>query len=227
MNELPPRSRGARSHAGPAAWGLMPRAVGGSGHRQVVDGAHVVTHDSLGDRLRQLVLPGPEYPPARGGQGGVDRAVPGGVAGELRLPIGGVCAREVAVLGAAMPEAAVYEHREPRPGKDDVGSNEAAGDTNGQVDSESQPAPVQLAAKRELGAAVATPVASHSLADLGGGRLGVGKGNHLSSQAGPGLLLGVQAPSFSRRWSARGVPGPAHRAPFPPPDGRHGDPRAP
>lgn len=47
-------------------------------------------------------------------------SVTGDVPLELRLPVTLIDARLCAVLGAAVPEAAVHEHCHPRAGEDDV-----------------------------------------------------------------------------------------------------------
>ena len=69
-----------------------------------------------------LVLPRAQHSPACGFQPGVDGAVARDVAFELGAPVIAVCSRDVAVLGALMPEAPVDAHSQALAWEDDVRS---------------------------------------------------------------------------------------------------------
>src|SRR3954449_12536487 len=77
--------------------------------------------DPLRRRGRRLVLPDPHDRPALGREARVRVAVARDVSLDLRPPEVRVVARPRTVLGAAVPEAAVDEHRDLRAGEDDVG----------------------------------------------------------------------------------------------------------
>jgi hypothetical protein len=63
----------------------------------------------------------------------------------LRRPISGVRVRRSAVLGAAVPEAPVYENGDPRHREDDVRSEQTVSvHTHRMVDAEPQPHAVEL-----------------------------------------------------------------------------------
>jgi len=138
----------------------------------------VRSDDAISDLPWLLVLPHPDYPPARSCQGGVDRLVACDVTGELRVPVVGVCSRDVAVLRAAMPEAPVDKDSKASAGEDNVWANEAPRDAEGKIDAEAQAAAMEFGAEGQLGSAIAPQVTPHALAHLGARGLWIGKGRH-------------------------------------------------
>ena len=86
------------------------------------------------------------------------------VAADLRRPVVAVARRHPAVLRAAVPEAAVDEHRDAAAREHDVGLRPPAGRDDHVVLAEAQPARVQRAAERDLGRGVGAPVALHRAA---------------------------------------------------------------
>ena len=85
-----------------------------------------------------------------------------------------------------MPEAAVHEHRDPDPGKNEVGASAQAGN-DGRVDAVAQSAAVQFAAQGQLRAGVPAAGRLHAAPRRGAGGGGYrdpGGIGHLSSMPG-------------------------------------------
>ena len=93
--------------------GLAAREVAGSGADELF---YVV-----GGFVGGFVFPDADWGPAGCSQAGVGVGVAGPVAGDLGLPVLGVAAGLGAVLGAAVPEAAVHEDRYLQAGEHHVG----------------------------------------------------------------------------------------------------------
>src|SRR5215470_1961743 len=98
------------------------------------------------------MLPEPDDGPAGLVESRVGRPVTLDVAAQLRFPVPAVGRRLAAVLGAAVPEAAVYENRDPPGGEYDVGPHSQA---TGQIEPVILSVPisqaVQRPAERKLG----------------------------------------------------------------------------
>ena len=77
--------------------------------------------DVVGGFVGFFVFPDAHCGPAGGLEAGVGVGVAGPVASDLGLPVLGVAAGLGAVVGAAMPEAAVHEDRHPQAGEHHVG----------------------------------------------------------------------------------------------------------
>lgn len=91
--------------------------------------------------------------------------VPPPIPGELRLPIGGVRAGLMAVLGTAVPEAAVYEDRDLRAGEHYVWPHTAARrEIKSQVAPVSQASGVQSRPKSAFRHRVASAIGPHVVA---------------------------------------------------------------
>ena len=71
----------------------------------------------------EVVFPDAEDAPMGRPQGPVDEAVAGDVGGEFLFPEGRIAPGFGAVDRTAMPEAAVYKHRQPRFCKHKIGAN--------------------------------------------------------------------------------------------------------
>lgn len=79
--------------------------------------------DSARDGVGGLVLPRADDMPAGGAESAVDAPITRGVAFELRAPIADVATGCIAVLRAAVPEAAINEDGDPPAREDDVRPN--------------------------------------------------------------------------------------------------------
>lgn len=84
------------------------------------------------------MLPDPKDGPTVPRKSLVDLAIPFDVSGKLRLPVGRVGARNVPVVRAAVPEAAIDKDRQLGAGEYDIGTNKAPTCTDWQINSESQ-----------------------------------------------------------------------------------------
>src|SRR4051794_40320441 len=82
---------------------------------------------------------------------------------QLRSPVSAVCSRFRPVLRAAVPIAAVNEHREPRPCEEDVSAREVA--TRARVLAKAEPGPVQYRPHGDFGPRIRRPVALHNRPD--------------------------------------------------------------
>ena len=139
--------------------------------RTVVDAALArrrggqVLLDVIGDACRGLVLPRPNHRPARCAKGVVDAFVASPIASQLRVPVAAIRPRSSAVLGTAMPEAAVDEHGEAGAGKHDVWAHAYRASVDRQVDSVSEAAPMEYGSEEEFRFRVAAAIAAH---DCGG-----------------------------------------------------------
>src|SRR5829696_3259520 len=119
---------------------------------------------SVSDLGYVLVLPGAEHLPAVTCERAVDSTVSGDVASELRLPVRGVRTWRVAVVRAAVPEAAVDEDGEARAREDHVGSNDSGRSRDWVIDPEAQPTSVELRPQSQFRSCVTPTVAAHALA---------------------------------------------------------------
>jgi hypothetical protein len=98
------------------------------------------------------MLPNADYQPSSLSQYLRLFGVPLAIAGELRLPIAGVRARDMPVLGAAVPEARIHENRDLSPGEDDVRADRShALEPERQVDAEPKPPSMQERPQPQLG----------------------------------------------------------------------------
>jgi hypothetical protein len=78
--------------------------------------------DAEGGLVRVLVFPDPRHGPAGVMQAFVGVGVPGAVSGDLGRPVPAInVVPSLAMLLAAVPEAAIHEHRHPLGGEHDVG----------------------------------------------------------------------------------------------------------
>ncbi len=75
----------------------------------------------VGGLVGGFVFPDADWGPAGCSEAGVGVGVAGSVAGDLGLPVLGVAAGFGAVLGAAVPEAAVHEDRYPKAREHHIG----------------------------------------------------------------------------------------------------------
>ena len=75
----------------------------------------------VGGFVGWFVFPDADWGPAGCSEAGVGVGVSGSVAGDLGFPVFGIAAGLGAVLGTAVPEAAVYEDRNPQARKHHVG----------------------------------------------------------------------------------------------------------
>src|SRR5829696_904503 len=119
---------------------------------------------SVSDLGYVLVLPGAEHLPSVTCERAVDSTVSGDVASELRLPVRGVRPWRVAVVRAAVPEAAVDEDGEARAREDHVGSNDSGRSRDWVIDPEAQPTSVELRPQSQFRSCVTPTVAAHALA---------------------------------------------------------------
>jgi hypothetical protein len=78
----------------------------------------------------------------------VDGSVSGHVPSELRLPVVRVGPRLVPVDRTGVPETAIDEHGDAKPGEGDIRPHNTPRDAKRQVLSEPQPAAVKLGAQR-------------------------------------------------------------------------------
>jgi hypothetical protein len=131
------------------------------------------------DVVGRLVLPRSDNFPARGAERALDSTVPGEVSLELRDPVVRVAARNVAVLRAAVPEAAVNEHGDAPAAEDDVRPHLKTVESEWIVDTEAQPPGVKRPTDGPLGLGVAPWVAGHPLGDGRVVRDRVGQGGQL------------------------------------------------
>jgi hypothetical protein len=99
-------------------------------------------NSSRGD-VNRLVLPNAHHSPARRHQGAVVTSIPLDIALELCLPIRLVLRGRCTVLGAAVPEAPIHEHREPLTSEDHVGATPESRERR-IVNSETKPSSVEL-----------------------------------------------------------------------------------
>src|SRR5207248_3355560 len=110
-------------------------------------------------RAERLVLPNANDCPALVSERGVVSCVALAVSANLRRPIARVRAWLDAMLRAAVPKAAVDEHRDACSREDDVWSRRRATRSKLEVDTKAQTAPMQGRAQRELRPRVALAVA--------------------------------------------------------------------
>lgn len=111
--------------------------------------------DTLRGSRRLLVLPHPENRPARVCEQQISVPVPGHVLRQLPLPPLAVRPRIGPVLGAGMPEAAVYEDGQPDAGEGDVDGSPPV-PRHGHLDPVPEPSTVQFSSKPHLGGVVAS-----------------------------------------------------------------------
>ena len=83
------------------------------------------------------------------------------IACEFRCPIALVAARGTSMLWAAMPEAPIHEHRNPRPREHDVGAGRGTRNVDPKILAKPQPSLVQLRSEAQFGLRVSPPVRSH------------------------------------------------------------------
>lgn len=79
--------------------------------------------DSVDTDAELGVFPDPEHHPAMLEKSSVDSAIAFDIGGELRNPIVAIALRDVLVVRTPVPEAAIDEHSNSPPGKDDVRSH--------------------------------------------------------------------------------------------------------
>ena len=121
----------------------------------------------LDGSLHRLVLPEPQYRPARVAQLGVVSLIPRAVPLQLRHPPHSVGPWPGAVCGTPMPEAAVDEHRQPETREKHV---HATGDTLWpSVLEEPETASVKGRPQPQLRCRIAAPVPLHRAAHRGRG----------------------------------------------------------
>jgi len=92
----------------------------------------------------RFVLPDSDDLPSGGLERGIVGAIASDVARELRLPEADVRLRMGRVFGAAVPEAAVDEHRHARGSEHEVGTDAAAGEVKPAVLAVAEAARVEL-----------------------------------------------------------------------------------
>lgn len=126
--------------------------------------------DGGGHSVRILVLPEPQDGPALVFQEAIRLAVSLPIGHDLRTPVRGIGLRWSVVLGTPVPEAAIDEHRYPRPGENDVGAPTSVDHRRSEIDTVSQAARVQETSHGQLRRRVPTPVAAHRRAGSGAGR---------------------------------------------------------
>lgn len=117
-------------------------AICGSAH----DPAPPLGFDPIGGPLGRLVFPHVHHVPAKFGEGGVLGPVAVDVAVEFGPPPVSVVTWQRAVLGTAVPEAAVHEHSDLHSREHDVRTTRKAG----MVHPEPQAPAVELAAQHDL-----------------------------------------------------------------------------
>jgi hypothetical protein len=126
--------------------------------------------DPVGGLSRVLVLPDSHDRPSRVDETPVRVSIPGGVPVELALPPRGVRPRQRRVLRASMPEAPVYEYRDPLSREDDVGPPpQPLNRLN--VHPVAQSASVQDPPQRDLRRGIPGSLAAEPTADRRAGRL--------------------------------------------------------
>ena len=117
--------------------------------------------DRLRDLLRSFMLPVAQHNPPGVDQCPVRLGVALTVAHDLLLPVVGMgLGRRSAVLGAAVPEAAVDEHRDLEACEDDVGPAAQVGKGAG-VDPITQPMGVQQTPHGHFRLRIARPIGLH------------------------------------------------------------------
>jgi len=134
------------------------------------------------------VLPEAEHTPSGGSQGIVRFAITLDIARELRLPVGLVCFRDLAVVWTAVPEASVDEHRQPPLREGNVDAHAAPVCSHGVVAAKPKPSTVQQGTQFDLRASVSSPVRLHRAPGSGArwvrvvvsGRTGRGNARHRS-----------------------------------------------
>ena len=121
--------------------------------------------DPVGGHLRVLVLPDPDRRPPCCQQALVGVEITVLVGFDLLRPVPAVGAMPTtAVLGAAMPEAAVDENGDLGTGEDDVGLSGKAWE-RAPVDAVAQPAPMKDTSERQLRSGVTSGEGTHLLVD--------------------------------------------------------------
>ena len=167
----PTRSPTRTPRASPCRLGLRSRRVlpsslhgrascVGAGHRWQPTGGNASDDPSTGVNHR-FVFPHADDPPSRLFE---DRGLPAialACGFDLRLPEFAVGARQLSVLGTAMPEAAIDEHGKSTPCKGNVRSNVLTLDDEAEIGSKPQPRSMQRRPQRQLGAGVATAICPH------------------------------------------------------------------
>ena len=123
--------------------------------------------------MRVLVLPGAHDPPACRRKRLVYCPIALYVAGEFGRPVVGIGTRRVAVLRAAVPKAPVDEDCQAGAGEDDIRTHKSLRRADRIVDAVAEARVMEHAAQRHLGASVTPAVATHPVADLGVGGMGV------------------------------------------------------
>jgi hypothetical protein len=132
--------------------------------------------DQVGGLGGVVVFPGADDNPACGCQALVGVGVAGFVRRYLGWPVPAVGGGPgVAVLGAAVPEAAVDVHRDPGRAEDDVGAAPQAREGLA-VHAVAQAPRMQMPAQGELGGGVAGALELHPAADARRGGIGPGGG---------------------------------------------------
>ena len=108
------------------------------------------------------MLPDPyDKPPGRSEQA-ISLSVAVAIASDLREPVRGVRLRHRAVLGAAVPEAAVEEYRDAGPRERDIGTDRpSTRHRNWEVDAEAKTMTMERGPEPQLGSAVAPAVGRH------------------------------------------------------------------
>jgi hypothetical protein len=123
------------------------------------------------------MLPDSENSPSRAGEGDVDCAVSCLVGRQLRGPVAHVLPRDGPVLGTAVPEAAIHEHRNSLAAEADVRTSRSIGAGDGYVLAEAVTHPMELRAERLFGAGIRLAVGAHHGGDGAARRMGV-RGRH-------------------------------------------------
>lgn len=118
--------------------------------------------DLVGGLVGGFVFPDADWGPAGCSQAGVGVGVAGSVAGDLGLPVLGVATGFRAVLGAAVPEAAVHEDRHPQTREHHVGLAAYLGQWPA-VHEVAQATPVQCRADESFRSCVARALLRHAL----------------------------------------------------------------
>ena len=113
--------------------------------------------------LERSVLPDANRRPALRRQCGINGAISHDVAVQLWRPVPLVDLRRPSMLGADMPEAAVYEDRHVPGGEDDVWSDAEAAELQHEVGAEAVSETMQCRPEVELGSSITSSVALHRL----------------------------------------------------------------
>lgn len=123
--------------------------------------------DSLAHCLRGLggrsVLKKSDDPPAILNQSRIISSVPLDVARKLGPPVAAIRLRDLSVLGALMPEAAIHEDCDLRASEDHVGPDTPRAEFEQQIFAKSQPKPLELRAQRQLGRRIRAAIRLHRL----------------------------------------------------------------